>query len=75
MSVKSLKEILVGLLQKYGGKKDDDLVVVVRNPCLMEDEGRTFLIGQMTRKEAKEFIKHQEGEYFGPGDYSILEKD
>lgn len=48
-------------------------VIVVRKPCLMEDEGRSFLVGQFeTKEKAREWIQAQKGEYFGPGDYAIM---
>jgi hypothetical protein len=43
-------------------------------PCLPEDEGRSFLQHTYkTREEAQAWIDKQKGEYFGPGNYSILE--
>lgn len=55
---------------------DDKLVVIMRHPVLMEDEGRNFCIKtNVTRKEAKEWIAAQKDEYFKPGDYYILEPE
>lgn len=48
---------------------------IMRRPVLMEDEGRHFLIKVMDSKHAAEvWIKAQEGEYFKPSDYYILEE-
>jgi len=41
----------------------------------MEDEGRHFHIARYgTREEAEAWIRAQEGEYFGPRDYYIMEE-
>lgn len=46
--------------------------IVMRRPCLMEDEGRHSVVGQYhTREEAEAWIAAQKGEYFRPGDYYI----
>ena len=48
------------------------MFVVMRSPCLMEDEGRhEFIRTYSTRKEAEDWIASQDGEYFGPGSYYI----
>jgi hypothetical protein len=50
------------------------IYIVMRKPCLMEDEGRTFTIGfYQTRAEAAAWINAQKGEYFDPGSYYIAE--
>lgn len=50
-------------------------IAIMRCPVLMEDEGRHELIKICdTQLEADEWIKDQEGEYFGPGDYYILKE-
>jgi hypothetical protein len=42
---------------------------VMRYPCLMEDEGRhEYIKTFFTKKEAKEWIAKQEGQYFRPQD-------
>lgn len=44
--------------------------LIMRSPCLPEDEGRSFVIKTVSsEKEADEWIKKQEGEYFRPSDY------
>ena len=49
------------------------MFVVMRSPCLMEDEGRHFYIGSFpTLTEAESWIESKKGQYFGPGDYYIL---
>lgn len=49
-------------------------VAIMRRPCLMEDEGRHFLIrADLPRSEAEAWIAAQEKEYFKPSDYYILE--
>ena len=51
------------------------MVVIMRHPVLMEDEGRhAFIKTCKTREEAKEWIKNQEKEYFKPSDYYIAEE-
>lgn len=53
-------------------KDPKELVVIMRSPCLMEDEGRHFYAkGPLPREEAEKWIKEQEGEYFRPSDYYI----
>ena len=48
------------------------MFVVMRSPCLMEDEGRHELISvYKTREEAEDWIVSQEGGYFGPSSYYI----
>lgn len=50
-------------------------VVIMRRPVLHEDEGRSFLEKICdSEQEAKDWIKLQEKEYFGPGDYYILKE-
>lgn len=47
--------------------------IIVRLPCLPEDEGRTFFIKSVaSEQEGKDWIAQQEGEYFGPGDYRVM---
>lgn len=49
------------------------IVMIMRHPCLMEDEGRTFFIaGPMPETEAREWIKNQKDEYFKPGNYFLV---
>ena len=44
--------------------------IVMRYPCLMEDEGRHFFIAAFnTKEEAKQWIAEQKDEYFKPSDY------
>ncbi len=51
------------------------LYIVMRSPCIPEDEGRHFFCGMFeSREEATGWIKKQEDEYFGPSDYYIAEK-
>lgn len=48
--------------------------IVVRYPCLPEDEGRTHIVKTYKSKEgAKKWIQEQEGEYFRPSDYGIMQ--
>lgn len=48
---------------------------IMRHPCLMEDEGRhEFITSFSTREEAEMWIAGQEGKYFTPSDYYILEE-
>ena len=48
-------------------------VAIMRHPCLMEDEGRHFLIRHETsRAKAEQWIRDQKDEYFKPSDYYIL---
>lgn len=49
------------------------LAHIMRRPVLMEDEGRHLLIKTTTKEEALDWIEAQKGEYFGPGDYYIIE--
>lgn len=50
------------------------MILVIRLPCLPEDEGRAHIVGQYkTLEEASAWVKAQEGEYFSPQDYSIVE--
>lgn len=54
---------------------DNDKYLIMRSPCLMEDEGRHFYVKNFpTRREAREWIEAQKGEYFGPGSYYIAER-
>lgn len=51
-------------------------VIIMRYPCLMEDEGRHFYIkGPLPKDEAMEWIKAQKDEYFKPRDYYIVEEE
>lgn len=54
-------------------KSSSDLVLILRKPCLPEDEGRYFPIKRCSRKEAKEWITAQRDEYYRPSDYQIAE--
>lgn len=48
--------------------------IIVRYPCLPEDEGRTHIVKTCeSKEEAKEWIKGQEGKYFRPSDYGIMQ--
>jgi hypothetical protein len=64
----------------FGGKMPKQIVgvtrfIVMRSPCLMEDEGRHFYIKSFTSKmKAKEWIAKQKGQYFSPEDYYICEQ-
>jgi hypothetical protein len=50
-----------------------DLVIIMRAPCLMEDEGRHFHIdGPLPREEAEKWIAAQKDEYFRPSDYYLV---
>ena len=49
----------------------DDEVVVMRRPCLPEDEGRHFFVKQCTRAEAESWIAQRADEFFKPSDYYI----
>lgn len=53
------------------------MFAVIRNPCLMEDEGRTFFIGiRATRKEAEDLVKEKTADgYFRSSDYSVIEQE
>lgn len=52
-----------------------DVVVIMRYPVLMEDDGRhQFIMGPITRSEADEWISKQKDEYFKPSDYYITER-
>ena len=51
----------------------DDHVVIMRSPCLMEDEGRHHFVSRKPRAEAEAWIAAQKDEYFKPGDYYIAE--
>lgn len=47
--------------------------IVMRRPCLMEDEGRTeFIKAFELRGQAQAWIDDQHGQYFPPSDYYIL---
>lgn len=49
-------------------------VVIMRRPCLMEDEGRHFYERTCPdRESAEKWIAAQKDEYFKPGDYYIAE--
>ena len=51
-------------------------VIVMRSPCLMEDEGRHHFVRSFTsRKAAEKWIEKQKGEYFNPSDYYICVED
>lgn len=50
------------------------MVIIMRYPVLMEDEGRHFFEkGPIIREEAEEWIVNQKDEYFKPSDYYIVE--
>lgn len=50
------------------------MILVMRRPCIPEDEGRYFYIGQYsTREEADAWLKLQEDQYFRPSDYLVLD--
>ena len=50
--------------------------LVIRKPCIPEDEGRYFGIKTYkTHREAWDWIEKQEGKYFGPGNYTVAEMD
>jgi hypothetical protein len=52
----------------------DNRYIVIRTPCLPEDEGRYFVIrGFEKREQAEKWIGKQEGKYFNPSDYIIAE--
>ena len=47
-------------------------VIVMRSPCLMEDEGRHHFVKRFdSRMEAEQWIEKQKDEYFRPSDYYI----
>ena len=49
------------------------MFIVMRSPCLIEDEGRHFFIGTFTRVEdAYSWIASQKGSYFGPSNYYVI---
>lgn len=50
--------------------------MVMRYPVIMEDKGRHELVQSFeNRTEAEAWVARQKGEYFGPGDYYIVEKE
>ena len=50
------------------------MIVIMRYPVLMEDEGRHQAVKIVdTREEAEQWIKAQKDEYFRPSDYYIAE--
>ncbi len=50
------------------------MVIIMRRPVLMEDEGRHFYEkGPLPREEALKWITAQKDEYFKPGDYYLAE--
>jgi len=54
--------------------KREKLVIIMRKPCIQEDEGRHFIERQdLTKKEAEKWIADQVGEYFGPQAFYIVE--
>lgn len=51
------------------------LCVIMRRPCLPEDEGRHFFIkGPLPRATAEHWVALQAGEFFRPSDYYICEE-
>ena len=44
-------------------------MTVIRKPCLMEDEGRSFYIGEFTEEEFERYL--EENTYFSRGDYIV----
>lgn len=56
--------------------KPTDMVIIMRYPVLMEDEGRHFYTkGPLSEEEALEWIKNQKDEYFKPSDYYIVKAE
>lgn len=55
-------------------KPNDGLVMIMRRPIFMEDEGGDRLIKRCTLAEAKEWIRAQAREFYRPGDYYIAQK-
>lgn len=54
----------------------NDLVIIMRSPVLMEDEGRQFYIaGPIPRKVAEVWLEAQKSEYFKPSDYYLVSAD
>jgi hypothetical protein len=50
------------------------MVLIMRYPCLMEDEGRHFFVeGPIPREDAKRWIANQKDQYFKPSDYYIVD--
>lgn len=48
--------------------------IIMRSPCLPEDEGRHFYVCSFkTKEKAEKWIKDQKEEYFKPGDYYIVD--
>jgi hypothetical protein len=59
------------MTQRVGSRR----FVVMRSPCLMEDEDRHEYVKSFTsRTKAQEWVAAQKDEYFGPSDYYILEE-
>jgi len=47
--------------------------LLVRKPCLMEDEGRNTIVSTFhSQGQAQEWIDSQEGQFFHPSDYKII---
>lgn len=50
------------------------MYAIMRRACIMEDEGRNFLVKvSSSKEEAQKWIDSQKDEYFKPSDYYILE--
>jgi len=48
--------------------------IIMRHPCLPEDEGRQFFVKSFgKREEAEKWVKAQKGNYFRPDYYYIVE--
>lgn len=55
-------------------KEEEVRCVIMRKPVVMEDEGRHFAISFVNSRAAAEaWIAAQKGQYFGPGDYYVIE--
>ena len=54
-----------------------DKYIVMRMPCLMEDEGRSFYIGSAnTKEEAEKIIECETADgYFTKNNYKIYEEN
>lgn len=51
------------------------MFIVMRSPCLMEDEGRHFFVSTFTKlDDAYSWIAAQENKYFGPSNYYVMER-
>jgi hypothetical protein len=48
--------------------------LVIRKPTIPEDDGRYFFIRSFEKHDkAWDWVEKQEGEYFKPGDYIVVE--